>query len=170
MPTNINKKENPTQQLPDLNTDTIESQAAQSRVEVEAAPEKESEPQKKEQATESTESSAKVKKRLPVLQKKSSTIPQVRDELTLKIEKILEEGLDESFQRLSPIAKQEFKVKGEQTAIKIRDLMKSTRVKVKKILKLILEWLRILPGVNRFFLEQEAKIKADKIIALKNKQ
>ena len=48
--------------------------------------------------------------------------------------------------------------------------MKSTKVKVKKILKLILEWLRILPGINRFFLEQEAKIKTDRIIQLKEDQ
>jgi len=32
-----------------------------------------------------------------------------------------------------------------------------------------LDWLKILPGVNKFFLEQEAKIKTDKILALKNK-
>lgn len=92
-----------------------------------------------------------------------------RDEITVKVEKILEEGLNDSFQRLSPIAKQEFKIKGEQTASQIRELLKSTHVKVKKIFRLILDWLRMLPGINRFFLEQEAKIKTDKIIALKKK-
>lgn len=92
-----------------------------------------------------------------------------RDEITVKIEKIMEDGLNDSFQRLSPIAKQEFKIKGEQTAYKVRELLKSTHVKVKKIFRLILEWLRILPGINHFFLEQEAKIKTDKIISLKNK-
>jgi len=81
----------------------------------------------------------------------------------------MEEGLNDSYQRLSPVAKQEFKLKGEQAASQIRELLKSARVKVKKILRLILDWLRILPGVNHFFLEQEAKIKTDKIIALKNK-
>jgi hypothetical protein len=30
-------------------------------------------------------------------------------------------------------------------------------------LKLIREWLLIIPGVNKYFLEQEAKIKTDKI-------
>lgn len=92
-----------------------------------------------------------------------------KDAVMVKIEKIMEEGLNDSFQRLSPVAKQEFKLKGEQTASQIRELLKSARVKVKKILRLILDWLRILPGVNHFFLEQEAKIKTDKIIALKNK-
>jgi hypothetical protein len=35
---------------------------------------------------------------------------------------------------------------------------------VKKILALIRDWLKLIPGVNRFFLEQEAKIKTDKIL------
>ena len=92
-----------------------------------------------------------------------------KDAVMVKIEKIMEEGLNDSYQRLSPVAKQEFKLKGEQTASQIRELLKSTHVKVKKVLRLILDWLRMLPGVNHFFLEQEAKIKTDKIIALKNK-
>ncbi len=92
-----------------------------------------------------------------------------KDAVMVKIEKIMEEGLNDSYQRLSPVAKQEFKLKGEQAASQIRELLKSTHVKIKKILRLILDWLRILPGINHFFLEQEAKIKTDKIIALKNK-
>ena len=63
--------------------------------------------------------------------------------------------------------REEFKLKGEQAASQIRELLKSAHIKVKKILRLILDWLRMLPGVNHFFLEQEAKIKTDKIIALK---
>lgn len=121
----------------------------------------------KEKSGRNAETGTKSKVRSAFWAKKRPTMPQVRDELTVKIEKILEDGLNDPYQRLSPIAKQEFKIKGEQTALKIRDLLKSTHVKIKKILKLILEWLRILPGVNRFFLEQEAKIKADKILALK---
>ena len=92
-----------------------------------------------------------------------------KDAVMVKIEKIMEEGLNDSFQRLSPVAKQEFKLKGEQAASQIRELLKGAHVKVKKILRLILDWLRVLPGINHFFLEQEAKIKTDKIIALKNK-
>ena len=94
----------------------------------------------------------------------------MRDDLSVKIENIMEDGLAEAFKELPPIERQEFKIKGEETAKKIRDLLKSTHVKVKKIFRLLLDWLRMLPGINRFFLEQEAKIKADKIIALKNHQ
>ena len=105
----------------------------------------------------------------PTPKQRPTLPPLTKDAVMVKIEKIMEEGLNDSFQRLSPVAKQEFKLKGEQTASQIRELLKSAHVKVKKILRLILDWLRILPGVNHFFLEQEAKIKTDKIIALKNK-
>ncbi len=73
----------------------------------------------------------------------------------------------DAFRELTPIQKQKFKIKGEETAWEIRKLLKATHVKIKKIFRLILEWLKMLPGVNRFFLEQEAKIKTDKIITLK---
>ena len=106
--------------------------------------------------------------RLHKPKKQPVAVPQVRDKLTVQLEKIMEEGLKDAFQVLTPVQKQEFKIKGEETARKIRDLLRHAHVKVKKIFRLILEWLRLLPGVNRFFLEQEAKIKADKIIALKN--
>jgi len=96
-------------------------------------------------------------------------VPTIKDELTAKIEKVMEEGINDAYQRLSPVAKQEFKLKGEETAGKIRELLRSAHVKAKKILQLILEWLKMLPGINRFFLEQEAKIKTDRIISLQNK-
>lgn len=92
-----------------------------------------------------------------------------KDPVMVKIEKIMEDGLNDSYQRLSPVAKQEFKLKGEQTASEVGELLKSSHIKVKKILHLILDWLKMLPGVNSFFLEQEAKIKTDKIISLKDK-
>ena len=98
---------------------------------------------------------------------KKTIIPTLRDEMAIKIEKILEDGLSDPYLQLSPIARQEFKLKGEQIATQISQMMKKTHVKIKKIIKLILEWLRMLPGLNRFFLEQEAKIKAEKILRLK---
>lgn len=92
--------------------------------------------------------------------------PQTRDDLTSAVEKILEEDISEAYQKLSPIAKQEFKLKGEHTASTIRKMMTKGGLKVKKIFALILHWLKMLPGINRFFLEQEAKIKTDRIIIL----
>lgn len=94
-------------------------------------------------------------------------IPVTVDPITIKIEKVLSEGLNEVYQKLSPVAKQEFKIKGEATAGAIKELLLSTKVQTKKILALIINWLKMLPGVNRFFLEQEAKIKTDKLLALR---
>jgi len=107
------------------------------------------------------------------LLKKPKNIPLPRkiakDPTMLKVEKIMEEGLREAYDKMPPIAQQEFKIKGEEVAEKINQLLKKTHVQVKKIFALIFEWLKIIPGVNYFFLEQEAKIKTDKILALKNR-
>jgi len=62
-----------------------------------------------------------------------------------------------------------FKLKGEETVTKINELLSHTKVKVNKIIALIRDWLKLIPGINKFFLEQETKIKADKIIKIKNK-
>lgn len=102
--------------------------------------------------------------------RKPHVIPSVKDEIYVKIEKIMEEGMNDAFQRLSPIAQQEFKIKGEKTATKINELLRSTHVKAKQIFRLIIEWLKMLPGVNKFFLEQEAKIKTDKILEIKKRK
>ncbi|HZJ41757.1 MAG TPA: hypothetical protein VFD51_01950 [Patescibacteria group bacterium] len=58
---------------------------------------------------------------------------------------------------------------GEDTTAKINLLLNKTKIKVDKIISLIKKWLKIIPGINHFFLEQEAKIKADKIINIKDK-
>lgn len=84
-----------------------------------------------------------------------------------KIENILSEGLEEVYASLPERKRFEFKKKGEETAFKIFFILKKTKVKAKKIIKLIKQWLKMIPGINRFFLEQEAKIKADKIIEIK---
>lgn len=112
----------------------------------------------------------KPKLRLPIFRRTSPPLPAIKDEVTVKIEKIMTEDLLESYQKLSPIAQQEFKLKGEETALKINELLRSAHVQVKKIFRLIYEWLKMLPGINRFFLEQEAKIKTDKILLIKNKE
>lgn len=108
----------------------------------------------------------KLKNSLRASKKKPVIMPQVRDDLTLKIEHVMEDGLKDAFIALSPLEQQEFKLKGEQTARQIRTLLGETKIKIKKIFELLLEWLKLLPGVNRFFLEQEAKIKVDQILAI----
>ncbi|MBF8280612.1 MAG: hypothetical protein HW383_385 [Candidatus Magasanikbacteria bacterium] len=93
-------------------------------------------------------------------------IPHPKDEETLKIENILEEDLADLYKQMSPEKQKAFAERGETVTRRIKEmLMKGVR-HAKKILEMIIEWLKMIPGVNKFFLEQEAKIKADKIMKL----
>tara|TARA_Y100001970_G_C14198745_1_gene839783 strand:- start:607 stop:1146 length:540 start_codon:yes stop_codon:yes gene_type:complete len=100
----------------------------------------------------------------PKKQNQQKTV--VRDELTIQIEKVMEDGLGETYNSLSVIQKQQFKIKAEETVFEIRNLMQKTKIKMKVILRLLLNWMKLIPGVNHFFLEQEAKIKADQIFRI----
>lgn len=84
-----------------------------------------------------------------------------------EIENILEENLKDIYSQMDEIQQRAFKQEGEKVASRIEILLKNARDKSKEILRLILGWLKIIPGVNKFFLEKEAKIKADRIMALK---
>lgn len=84
-----------------------------------------------------------------------------------KIEQVLESDLGELYNNLTPQEQKLFKIKGEETARSIFQLLyHQTKINVKKIIKLIKNWLKMIPGINKFFLEQEAKIKADQIVAM----
>ena len=86
-----------------------------------------------------------------------------------QIESILEEDLADLFFRLDPQTQLEFKMEGEKTTQGIIKIMSQAKIKAKKIIDLIRHWLRIIPGINKHFLEQEAKIKTDKVLALADK-
>lgn len=100
-----------------------------------------------------------------------STVPtgvvKPQSELQGQVEKILSEDLEETYRNLDPVTKEQFKRVGEETAIQVAALLQETKIKIKKIIGLIFSWLRIIPGVNKHFLEQEAKIKADKLLHLR---
>ena len=83
-----------------------------------------------------------------------------------KVEKILEIDLAAVYNSLTPEKKVEFKAAGERAAQEIAGLLAQATVQVKKIIEIIINWLKIVPGINKFFVEQEAKIKADEIMKL----
>lgn len=87
--------------------------------------------------------------------------------LQKKVEKILEEGLEQLYAELNPQEQAQFRSLGEITAQKITSILKQAKVKIEEILSLIHQWLMSIGGVNRYFVEQEAKIKAGKIFRLK---
>lgn len=100
----------------------------------------------------------------------ASVVPARRiDPLTAEVEEIMSEDLGTEYAKLTPQQRIVFRREGEKAASKIRILLEHARVKAKSIIEIIRRWLRLIPGVNKFFLEQEAKIKADKILALHKK-
>jgi len=108
----------------------------------------------------------KTKKIVTRPEKEKTTIILEKSETVKKIEDILSEGLEDIYTSLPDSLKEEFKRKGEETAFKIEKLISGVKIVVQKIVKLIKEWLKMIPGINRFFIEQESKIKTDKILKL----
>lgn len=96
----------------------------------------------------------------------SEVINKEREQLK-GIENILSEGLGEAYLSMSPEKRTEFKTMGENTAKQITSLLNHVKVNAVKILKLIKKWLSFIPGINKYFLEQEVKIKTDKILKIK---
>jgi len=103
--------------------------------------------------------------KLPV--RKNLKINSPEEERKKEIDKILADGLNEVFLKMSPIQQKKFKEEGDETVKKINKLLEGTKIKISKIINLIRAWLKLIPGVNKYFLEQEAKIKADRIVQLK---
>jgi len=91
------------------------------------------------------------------------------DALQREVESILAEGLDDAYAAMDPLSKKEFKEEGEHAASEIRSLLADARIKIHRVLKILTDWLRMIPGVSRLFVEQEAKIKTDRLLALRNK-
>ena len=106
----------------------------------------------------------------PVIQLLRSTAPTAegslprKDPQILLIEGFLSEGLDEAYLSMTTAKRLEFRARGEATAVAIQTLMSQGKATVHKVRALIMKWLQMIPGVNRFFLEQEAKIKTDQIL------
>ena len=89
-----------------------------------------------------------------------------KDEVIIEVENILEEGLGEFYTSLPEDARPLFKKKGEEVSLEIAEMVRTFRFRVGRAFELITDWLKTIPGVNRFFLEQEAKIKTDRLVQL----
>jgi dGTP triphosphohydrolase len=93
----------------------------------------------------------------------------INEKLIKEVEHILEEDLGDIYFSLTPQLQQKFKTEGEKTSQKISEILRGAVIKVKEIMRALREWLKIIPGVNRFFLEQEIKIKTEQILQLADK-
>lgn len=96
----------------------------------------------------------------------ASVVQVTTDPIEQKIESILQEDLTDLYLSMPKDKQEKFKAEGEKTLSMIMQIVHKTKINAKKIFFLIREWLKLIPGVNRFFLEQEAKIKTDKILRL----
>jgi len=92
------------------------------------------------------------------------------DPLVVSIETILSEDMNEHFRAMPSALQAKFRQKGDETVSKLAQMVSGAVIKAKEVLKLIVSWLKLIPGVNRYFLEQESKIKADKILELHKRQ
>ncbi len=90
--------------------------------------------------------------------------PAPKDQLQTDLERMLSERMGEIYNQLPDDKKAEFKAKGEEVSVKIRTMIMTAKVKAHQVLKLIAGWLGIIPHVNVYFLQQEAKIKLDAIL------
>jgi len=95
--------------------------------------------------------------------------PLPKSQLQHQVEGVLEEGMASVYLKLSPEKRAEFKKAGEETALKITKMLQQAVLKIKEVFHLIFKWLKIIPGASKYFLEQEAKIKSDRILALKKR-
>ena len=89
-----------------------------------------------------------------------------KSEFLIQVENILTEDIGDLYVRLERSLREQFKLKGEEVARKIEEAVLIGKARIKVIVSWIKEWLQMIPGVNRFFLEQEAKIKGDKILLM----
>lgn len=85
-----------------------------------------------------------------------------------QIERVMADGLESIYLSMPLETRRKFKKAGEETARKINQLLAQAKVKIGDIINLIKKWLMLIPGVNKYFLEQEAKIKADELMKLRS--
>ncbi|NMB48810.1 hypothetical protein GYA13_05280 [Candidatus Kuenenbacteria bacterium] len=97
----------------------------------------------------------------------SVSIHPIPKSITLRqIESILEDDLSEIYFRLDEAHQRLFKEEGERSARQIETILQTGKSIAVKVLAVIKKWLQVIPGINKFFIEQEAKIKTDQITRL----
>lgn len=158
--------------MPESKTDRPELAGAPGGVEVERPIEKKEQPvEVRIERTKETPPTETVERPLTSVPPPSQpAATPVKSETYRQIERILEDDLFQAYQAMDEPTRRRFREEGEKTTSKIEQLLAATKLQVKKVLDLIKNWLKIIPRINKHFLTQEAKIKTDRIIALKDNQ
>jgi hypothetical protein len=107
----------------------------------------------------------------PGVQIQTPTTTQApKTKLYRTVEALLADDLEAIYNSLDPQTQLQFRQKGEETVSKIEVLISTAKATAQAIVELIRTWLTIIPGVNRFFLEQESKLKTDRIMKIVQEQ
>ncbi|MBI3956913.1 MAG: hypothetical protein HY340_02890 [Candidatus Kerfeldbacteria bacterium] len=132
------------------------------------APEKRGAPERFAVPRESADQATKeqMAPSVPSLPTVATAAPPAIQRLLKEVEGILSDGLDDAYGSMDALTQKEFKEEGERAAEQIRSLLEQTKVKVRNIIKILTRWLTMIPGVSRLFVEQEAKIKTDRLLSL----
>lgn len=151
---------------PDFDVSPIKSAPEKKPETREQQPEREkAEPKESVHSGEEKESSLPATTVVPP--KNDQPLVPVKEEEIVKIENIMEEGIGDLYMSMDDQHKQLLKAAGETTAFRISEQLGKAKVNVQRIFELIKNWLTMIPGVNKWFVVQESKIKTDKIIQLK---
>ncbi|MFH1426133.1 MAG: hypothetical protein ABIG66_01735 [Candidatus Kerfeldbacteria bacterium] len=92
--------------------------------------------------------------------------PQAKSKTRQEIEEVLSEGLAEVYASMTPQEQEQFRIAGEEAAGKIEVMVTQFKATARKVLDAIRLWLSTIPRVNKYFLEQETKLKTDDIMKL----
>lgn len=104
--------------------------------------------------------------------KKQQAIPAQATQKTPEreeLEEILADNVMEVYQMLSPKEQEQFRKAGEEAVTKIEVLVTQFKATARAVLQIIRQWLRTIPRINTLFLEQESKIKTDRVLKMQQR-
>lgn len=90
--------------------------------------------------------------------------------MQVQIENIMATGLEEAYQTMDAQQQEAFRQKGEAVAYEIETLTMRLKLTARRVIHLLRSWLKLIPGINKFFLEQETKLKTDDIMKYSREQ
>lgn len=96
-----------------------------------------------------------------------ASVLQRHKEREKEIESILAQDLDDFYLSMGEEKRMQFRFVGERTARTINVMIESGKLQAQKVIELIKKWLGMVPGINKFFVEQQTKIKTDRIMQVK---
>jgi hypothetical protein len=88
--------------------------------------------------------------------------PPTKDQVLQVVERVLEEGLRDTYLSMSPEQRVKFRLTGEELANGLRSLV-GEEVRPSSVHRDVMQWLAQIPGANEFWLEQAGYIKTTKV-------